>query len=143
MEPPHEEECHSNESGWTMYIGSPRDEDAHCDDDEQKGYSLEYYDYEEAQADPDVESDDSMASDASSGPSQYGVINPLGGGYDGITHFQQKEEVKDKHCSDHKRITPSKSKGHQVVEKRVEKNKMVLISSKGKTPVAKVKVKNT
>ncbi|ESW10218.1 hypothetical protein PHAVU_009G190900 [Phaseolus vulgaris] len=139
MEPPHvmlggEEECHSNESGWTMYIGSPRDEEAHCDDNEEKGYSLDY-DYEDAEADPDVESDDSMASDASSGPSQYGVINPLGGGYDGITHIQQqKEEVKEKCCSDQKRITASKSKGNQVVEKRVEKNKMVLMSSKGKAP---------
>ncbi|QCE13978.1 hypothetical protein DEO72_LG11g976 [Vigna unguiculata] len=129
MEPPHvmvgaEEECHSNESGWTMYIGSPRDEDAHCYDKEEKGYSLDY-DYEnDAEADADVESDDSMASDASSGPSQYG----------GITQFQKKEEVKNKHCSDHK---ASKSKGnHQVVEKRAEKNhsKMVLISSKGKAP---------
>ncbi|KAL9314262.1 hypothetical protein ACSQ67_019714 [Phaseolus vulgaris] len=138
MEPPHvmlggEEECHSNESGWTMYIGSPRDEEAHYDDNEEKGYSLDY-DYEDAEADPDVESDDSMASDASSGPSQYGVINPLGGGYDGITHIQQKEEVKEKCCSDQKRITASKSKGNQVVEKRVEKNKMVLMSSKGKAP---------
>ncbi|WVZ21266.1 hypothetical protein V8G54_008588 [Vigna mungo] len=131
MEPPHvrmggEEECHSNESGWTMYIGSPRDEDAHCDDKEEKGFSFDY-DYEEAEADADVESDDSMASDASSGPSQYGVINP-------ITQFQQKEEVKNKYCSDHK---ASKSKGnHQIVEKRAEKNhkKMVLISSKGKDP---------
>ncbi|KAG2399017.1 hypothetical protein LR48_Vigan04g045600 [Vigna angularis] len=135
MEPPHlrmggEEECHSNESGWTMYIGSPRDEDAHCDDNEDKGFSLDY-DYEEAEADADVESDDSMASDASSGPSQYGVSNPLGGGCDGITQFQQKEEGKNKYSSDHK------AKGnHQVVEKRAEKNhkKMVLISSKGKAP---------
>lgn len=68
-----EEECHSNESGWTMYIGSPRDEDAqHCDDDDDN-HSLEedYYDYEAAAAQHcDVESDDSMASDASSGPSK-------------------------------------------------------------------------
>ncbi|TKY73261.1 hypothetical protein E2542_SST02013 [Spatholobus suberectus] len=139
MEPPHvmlgsEEECHSNESGWTMYIGSPRDEDAHCDDDEND-YSLDY-DYEGAPADPDVESDDSMASDASSGPSHYGIVNPLGSGYDGFTHFQQKEQVecgKDKYCTDHKR-TASKSKGNQVVEKRVEKNEMVFINSKGKAP---------
>ncbi|CAJ1975425.1 unnamed protein product [Sphenostylis stenocarpa] len=152
MEPPHimlggEEECHSNESGWTMYIGSPRDEDVQCDDNEEKGYSLDY-DYEGAQADPDVESDDSMASDASSGPSQYGVINPsAGGGYDGFTHFQQKEEVKDKFRSDHKRTTASKSKENQVVEKRVKENEMVFFCTKGKAPAvqnhSKVKVNNT
>lgn len=103
-----EEECHSNESGWTMYIGSPRDEDAqHCDDDDDN-HSLEedYYDYEAAAAQHcDVESDDSMASDASSGPSK------------------SKEQVKknNKYCS----------------EKKVEKkNEIMAFNSKDKAPAA-------
>ncbi|KAG4392501.1 hypothetical protein AAZX31_04G144300 [Glycine max] len=112
MEPPMlgvEEECHSNESGWTMYIGSPRDEDAqHCDDDDDN-HSLEedYYDYEAAAAQHcDVESDDSMASDASSGPSK------------------SKEQVKknNKYCS----------------EKKVEKKNeiMAFANSMDKAPAA-------
>ncbi|XP_020239258.1 uncharacterized protein LOC109818238 [Cajanus cajan] len=127
MEPPHvmlgssEEECHSNESGWTMYIGSPRDEDdAHCGD-EENDRSMDY-DYEGAQADPDAESDDSMASDASSGPSHYGTINPLGNGF---TNFEPKEEVE----SDHK---ASKSKVEE--ERVVEKNETLFINSQGKAP---------
>lgn len=75
------EECNSNESGWTMYIGSPYrdynqggdDDDNDVDDDEgsctpRKGYK---------NADDHVEdggSDDSMTSDASSGPSHQGVL---------------------------------------------------------------------
>lgn len=141
-----EEECHSNESGWTMYIGSPRDEDdTYCDgdDDEKNGDSFDY-DYEGGQADPDVESDDSMTSDASSGPSHhYGMTNPLrsrSGFDDGFTHFQQKEEV-DNYCSDHKREARNKSKGNQLVEK----NENVFINGEeGKDPVvqndSKVKV---
>ncbi|KAJ1386937.1 hypothetical protein SESBI_40403 [Sesbania bispinosa] len=62
------EECHSSEYGWNMYIGSPIDEDGHyCDIDEENE------DYEGTQDDPEVESDDSMASDASLGPSHYGI----------------------------------------------------------------------
>ncbi|KAK8604076.1 hypothetical protein V6N13_096539 [Hibiscus sabdariffa] len=48
------EECHSSESGWTMYIGSF----VHGGSDEHS---------EKAAADDD-QSDDSMVSDASSGP---------------------------------------------------------------------------
>ncbi|XP_027348053.1 uncharacterized protein LOC113859493 [Abrus precatorius] len=138
MEPPHAmlggaEECHSSESGWTMYIGSPVDEHANSDykeNDENLDYDYDY-DYEGTHADPDVESDDSMASDASSGPSYYGIINPLGNDYDGFTHFQQKEEEKAKYCSDHKRATSKKSE-NRLVDKRVEKNEMVFINGKGK-----------
>ncbi|CAK9330036.1 unnamed protein product [Citrullus colocynthis] len=77
------EECHSSESGWTMYIGSPANgsSDAASDEDddedeEHKGY---YY-----AANNQDDSDDSMASDASSGPSHQqehqfkGMKNPHG-----------------------------------------------------------------
>lgn len=116
MEPPMlggEEECHSNESGWTMYIGSPRDEDAqHCDDDDHHHHSFleEDYDYESAAAAAqhcDVESDDSMASDASSGPSK------------------SKEQVNKK---DNK---------YYCSEKKVEKkNEIMAFNSKDKAPAA-------
>ncbi|KAK7327694.1 hypothetical protein VNO77_21782 [Canavalia gladiata] len=143
MEPPHvmlggAEECHSSESGWTMYIGSPiAHEDAHCDYDDDDNLD---YDYGDTHADPEAESDDSMASDASSGPSHYGMSNPLGNDYDGFTQFQQKgkEEYgnnKEKYCSSHKRATSTKTKGNQVVEKRVEKNEMVFIHGKAKAKV--------
>lgn len=58
----------SNESGWTAYIGSP-----HHDDDDDR----------EEHKEKDAESDDSMASDASSAPSdQFGQYNKhLGYGY--------------------------------------------------------------
>lgn len=74
------EECHSSESGWTMYIGSPADgsSDADADapsdhdDDDEDGRTKSCY------ANHQDDSDDSMASDASSGPShQQG--HPFGG----------------------------------------------------------------
>ncbi|XP_022987931.1 uncharacterized protein LOC111485335 isoform X2 [Cucurbita maxima] len=73
------EECHSSESGWTMYIGSPAAADGSSDvdtgaasdeeDEEHKGY----YDINQD------DSDDSMASDASSGPSHQQRRHPFGG----------------------------------------------------------------
>ncbi|KAK1372171.1 Late secretory pathway protein AVL9-like [Heracleum sosnowskyi] len=53
------EECHSSESGWTMYICSPVDDDD--DVDEVKNDVEDQY-----KGGGDVESDDSMVSDASS-----------------------------------------------------------------------------
>ncbi|KAK1388040.1 Suppressor of phytochrome b 5 [Heracleum sosnowskyi] len=56
-----QEECHSSESGWTMYIGSPIDDD---DNDEvENDVEDQYY---KGGGGGDVESDDSMVSDASS-----------------------------------------------------------------------------
>ncbi|CAI9785324.1 unnamed protein product [Fraxinus pennsylvanica] len=66
------EECSSNESGWTMYIASPIDEYNLDDDDEDDGGSIDKQeDGFHAKDDAgDTDSDDSMASDASSGPSR-------------------------------------------------------------------------
>ncbi|GAV60074.1 hypothetical protein CFOL_v3_03605 [Cephalotus follicularis] len=67
------EESSSSESGWTMYINSPKQEDdpecsAAVDDDDN-------YENKESQKDDsedhDKDSDDSMVSDASSGPSHH------------------------------------------------------------------------
>ncbi|XP_057765635.1 protein SOB FIVE-LIKE 1-like [Salvia miltiorrhiza] len=67
------DECSSNESGWTAYIGSPHQEADHDDDDDDdRDRSKDGKEHKEKDAD----SDDSMASDASSAPSgQYGHFN--------------------------------------------------------------------
>ncbi|KAL3501582.1 hypothetical protein ACH5RR_036031 [Cinchona calisaya] len=76
------EECSSNESGWTMYIASPThesnpddddddDEDEDEDEDEDNAERKEYEDVHDEYG-GEGESDDSMTSDASSGPSHQG-----------------------------------------------------------------------
>lgn len=60
------EDCHSSESGWTMYIGSPMLDD---DDDDDGGDDSDEHS-DDADDNTDASTDDSMASDASSGPSQ-------------------------------------------------------------------------
>ncbi|TKY54981.1 pheromone-processing carboxypeptidase KEX isoform X1 [Spatholobus suberectus] len=125
MEPSGAEECHSSESGWTMYIGSPVDDDGHSDDGDNDNS-----DDEGTQAHPqddDDESDDSMASDASSGPSHHGVNH-------GFADFQRaaKEEY-DENNLDKK---ANKTQHKLIMEgKKVEKKGMLFIDSKGKSPV--------
>ncbi|KAL3510945.1 hypothetical protein ACH5RR_030346 [Cinchona calisaya] len=71
------EECSSSESGWTMYIASPiHDNNPEDDDEEGNDNSTERKEYKDFQEDGggDAESDDSMASDASSGPSHQGGL---------------------------------------------------------------------
>lgn len=118
-----------------MYIGSPVDKDGHSDDndDDEENDNLDYGGTHH-HADPeDHESDDSMASDASSGPSHYGV-NPLG------NFYQEGGEGYDeynKYCLHRKAISKTKENKTKIVEKRVEKKKeMVFINTtKGKAPV--------
>ncbi|CAI9113404.1 OLC1v1014000C1 [Oldenlandia corymbosa var. corymbosa] len=80
-----EEECQSSESGWTMYIGSPVEGGGEEDDDnfsDPNGYVADIAEAENFHGENnwmlvpgtkynnhDENSDDSMASDASSGPS--------------------------------------------------------------------------
>lgn len=69
------EGCSSSESGWTMYIASPMQEDAAGCSNENDGYHDNIYaenrrKKQGAKVDEE-ESDDSMASDASSGPIHY------------------------------------------------------------------------
>ncbi|KAL2546299.1 uncharacterized protein Fot_15799 [Forsythia ovata] len=64
------EECSSSESGWTMYIASPVDEYNLVDEEDDGGSIDKQEDGLHAKDDAgDTDSDDSMASDASSGPS--------------------------------------------------------------------------
>lgn len=67
----YEEECQSSESGWTMYLGSSINDDNNDVDDHDSTISNGYhggYRRKTAAEDDDVDTDDSMASDASSGP---------------------------------------------------------------------------
>ncbi|CAN4086209.1 unnamed protein product [Withania somnifera] len=71
------EECHSSESGWTMYIGSPsneEDDEMNCEEDfvDDVGRGCHKNNNDD---DDDDDTDDSMASDASSGPSHHIVRN--------------------------------------------------------------------
>ena len=98
MEPFGAEECHSSESGWTMYIGSSIDDaGGHSTDDGDGDDDNDDDDKEEGtQAHPqdDDESDDSMASDASSGPSHH----------HGFADFRRDSEEgnHDKYCFEKK-----------------------------------------
>ncbi|KAL4326133.1 hypothetical protein GQ457_11G027700 [Hibiscus cannabinus] len=65
------EECHSSESGWTMYIGSPLQGGGGTSEEEDDGGYADETDAGKHEA--VVDSDDSMASDASSGPSRFKV----------------------------------------------------------------------
>ncbi|XP_060206523.1 protein SOB FIVE-LIKE 3-like [Lycium barbarum] len=62
------EECHSSESGWTMYIGSPEDDEMNYEGDFD-GYDDDIVGDRKNINEDDDDTDDSMASDASSGPS--------------------------------------------------------------------------
>ncbi|GAV80211.1 hypothetical protein CFOL_v3_23672 [Cephalotus follicularis] len=67
------EEYGSSESGWTMYIGSPVHGNDSCDADDDHSTDKQGHDHDNDDDYPDndhnkYESDDSMASDASSGP---------------------------------------------------------------------------
>ncbi|XP_054791267.1 protein SOB FIVE-LIKE 4-like isoform X2 [Prosopis cineraria] len=114
------EECQSSESGWTMYIGSTID-DYEDDDDVDNDHT--------PQADvEDDESDDSMASDASSGPSHYG--NPwenMEGGYG-----MGEEEHDEKFFLGKK--DNNRTRGKQIAGRKEEENETVSIDDKGKVP---------
>ncbi|CAJ1944272.1 unnamed protein product [Sphenostylis stenocarpa] len=124
MDPLGGEECHSSESGWTMYIGSPMEDGGHSDDGDNS-------DQEGIQTNPqddDDESDDSMASDASSGPSHLGINHGFG-------DFQQDAEEEydaDKCCLQKK---AKKTQHKQMEGKKVEKKGMLFVDRKDKPPV--------
>ncbi|XP_062104727.1 protein SOB FIVE-LIKE 3-like [Humulus lupulus] len=69
------EGCSSSESGWTMYIDSPMQEDeGDCSTSYNEGDKkklLTTYRHTDAEDEDGVRSDDSMASDASSGPTYH------------------------------------------------------------------------
>ncbi|KAG4378669.1 hypothetical protein AAZX31_17G080200 [Glycine max] len=124
MEPFGAEGCHSSESGWTMYIGSPIDDAGHSsdnDDNNKKGTQAHPQDDD----DDDDESDDSMASDASSGPSHHH-------GFADFRRDAEEENDENKYCLEKK---AGKTQHKQMEGKKVEKNGMLIVDSKDKSPV--------
>ncbi|XP_022974149.1 uncharacterized protein LOC111472737 [Cucurbita maxima] len=104
------EECHSSESGWTMYIGSPVDDSSDGDEDDD----VEYGKNKGFHANHQDDSDDSMASDASSGPSHQ-PDHPFAG------HGSMKHQkpLMEKHRAERKEV----------------KDKLVLVGQKPKSSV--------
>ncbi|XP_050238790.1 protein SOB FIVE-LIKE 1 [Mercurialis annua] len=120
-----EDECHSTESGWTMYLGSSIHGD---DDDDQHSYSNggnggrngKYYCQE------DDDSDDSMASDASSGPSHQDTAH--------LKRDDDRNEYDDdgdgKYCSESK-VNKIMEKPKKLGDGRKKLAEVGLMGSKG------------
>ncbi|CAK8563286.1 unnamed protein product [Lathyrus sativus] len=122
-----EEECESSESGWTMYIGS------HIEDDDMDEEGTTHQGYPE-----DDESDDSMVSDASSGPShQHGNDIGKGGivnyGLQGFKQVVVEETQYDNHDDDDDESKYClEKKATKTVEKKMEEKNF---DCKGKSSV--------
>ncbi|KAK9278401.1 hypothetical protein L1049_027966 [Liquidambar formosana] len=123
------EECHSSESGWTMYIGSPT-HGTDDDDDDDKSHSLDRDD--DYKGDDGNYSDDSMASDASSGPSHR--ENPYGCGErgHGMAHFKP-DEGKNKNRSQKQAKNPVEKQ--RDGRRKEEKEESVFTAKQAKAPV--------
>lgn len=99
------EECSSSESGWTTYIASPDlEQDGADNEDDDEDCSIGQQRYKkgskEAAAAEDADSDDSMASDASSGPSDqrfsYGFLG-ISRGFGHAANKDQRKSAAKKH----------------------------------------------
>ncbi|XP_016445148.1 uncharacterized protein LOC107770359 [Nicotiana tabacum] len=114
-----EEECHSSESGWTMYIGSPSNS---TEDDKLNVADFEEEDdvgdnKNERNQEEDDDTDDSMASDASSGPShmrEHFVRNAKS--TTGARYVNPKEKGNGKGCSNNKANTKNGIKNQDKEE---------------------------
>ncbi|XVE54625.1 hypothetical protein DITRI_Ditri03aG0097100 [Diplodiscus trichospermus] len=137
------EECHSSESGWTMYIGSPIQ--GGDDNDDENGRSEAYTAYnggrpDETDANHEADSDDSMASDASSGPSHQGVqfYGNMEGGR-GTSYFKHDEDEEEGDCCLDKKAKKSAEKqkiGMKKKEDKEEKEQMTIMA-KGATTASR------
>lgn len=111
------EECHSSESGWTMYIGSPiHGGDDSGDDHSEKADDEGVY-VVDNHADEEADSDDSMASDASSGPSHKGHRGTRTLYFkheEAEAEEEDDEEENERDCFSGKKDKTSKEKKHKV-----------------------------
>ncbi|KAK7295575.1 hypothetical protein RJT34_18485 [Clitoria ternatea] len=110
------EGCSSSESGWTMYIASPMQEDDAGCSNENDGYHDMYENRRKKQGTKvdEEESDDSMASDASSGPVHY---------HHAYAHSHQGSHgtaVSKKDKQDHGSKCSSKKNANKQEKKRVD-----------------------
>ncbi|CAL5191276.1 unnamed protein product [Lathyrus oleraceus] len=116
------EGCSSSESGWTMYIDSPMQEDEARCSNENDGYHHNHHNHHEVFGEKnrrkkkvdEEESDDSMASDASSGPMNYQEGYGRGGQGRNGTSASKKDK------QDHGSKSCSKKNGSRQEKKRVD-----------------------
>ncbi|GER29823.1 suppressor of phytochrome b 5 [Striga asiatica] len=101
-----DEECSSSESGWTMYIASSPDIDNadNLEEEEEADVSLGKQGCKKD--DDDVDSDDDMASDASSGPIDQNR-HLYKNGASAVGHAGKKDE-KRKSATDEKKYEKQK-----------------------------------
>ncbi|XWS60381.1 hypothetical protein CRYUN_Cryun07bG0031400 [Craigia yunnanensis] len=133
------EECHSSESGWTMYIGSPiqggdDDDDGHSEADD--AYAADNGGHaDETYANHEADSDDSVVSDASSGPSHQGQFcNENMEGDHGTSNFKHdKDEEEGK-----KSVLGMKKK-----ERKEEKEQMTFKAKEASTPPSGSKIRKS
>lgn len=112
------EECSSSESGWTTYIASPMHENKNHNDDDD--YDDDYDDdsgkQQEDETDHDGDrkdeegSDDSMASDASSGPSHQMILRDF-------KHATGNHQGKSSRKNPHKKVEKIKFNRKMKTEK--------------------------
>ncbi|XP_062157546.1 protein SOB FIVE-LIKE 2 [Alnus glutinosa] len=124
------EECHSSESGWTMYIGDDDDDDGggggdygHSDDDGND-------DDDDNDANHDDDSDDSMASDASSGPSHRSTGKGAHGSLAVSKRDEEENDIIDR-CLDKKPNKPQKEmqRGQRIKKDKKESTVPVLMAN--------------
>ncbi|EOA12358.1 hypothetical protein CARUB_v10016510mg [Capsella rubella] len=120
------EECSSSESGWTTYISSPMAED------EEEVIHEVYYEKQNIEKDrrryaneyeSNKDSDDSMASDASSGPSyqQYHQTSNRGKRREGLGLRNGKGESNSKSNGVYDHYIDDKNSGNHISRKNEKK----------------------
>ncbi|GFQ01392.1 hypothetical protein PHJA_002283100 [Phtheirospermum japonicum] len=124
------EECSSSESGWTMYIASPDHEHDDDDDDDDGGDDVSVHKRKKDDF-GDVYSDDSMASDASSGPSDQKQHLYRGAGKrDEITYVDKKKYNNQQHDEDDEKINKNRDEPKKIEKSRHGPNSAVGRSKK-------------
>ncbi|XVF49829.1 hypothetical protein PTKIN_Ptkin04bG0047500 [Pterospermum kingtungense] len=135
-----EEYCHSSESGWTMYIGSliQGDDSGTSEADNAYAHADDAYAHaDETYANHGADSDDSLASDASSGPTHQ-VQFHNGNMEGGHGTFNSKHEEEADCYLDKKAKKPMKKKKGKELDE--EQMKMIFKAKESTTPRTSSKV---
>ncbi|EFH53487.1 hypothetical protein ARALYDRAFT_323049 [Arabidopsis lyrata subsp. lyrata] len=120
------EECNSSESGWTTYISSPLEEEEEevIDEVYYEGHSIEKDRRKFAnEYENNKDSDDSMASDASSGPGyqQYPQTNDRGKRREGLAVRNGKGESNNTSNDAYLHHIDDKNSGNHISRKKEKK----------------------
>ncbi|CAL0315282.1 unnamed protein product [Lupinus luteus] len=134
-----EREFNGSESGWTSYIGSCIYSEIYIDD--EQNMHMEDYSYQNAHGKVDEkgennnkdggdeESDnDSMASDASSGPSQFQLVCINNEGSNGLVYKKQKDNDYEKIFSSKKASKQVRKTKYEYKVEKEEENSVLLIA---------------